>query len=284
MTEQQPNPMQMAEGEAFKVGELDLNGKSGYSGRMDFGALLLCRKGKIELSIDDLHCTLRRNTSVMILPGSMVSLTSPSDDLRISYFAFSAQLFAEAAFRLDIDFMRIIKQYPFHNNTLEEGRNIDLWLRILEHSYRDTENRFRNTITRNRLQNALLEAYDRVLRHSGITAERQENSSRRQELFTRFISLVQQHASGEREVAFYAEQLCISTRYLSTIVHAISGHTAKEIIDHTVILEIKMLLRTTDLSVQEIAYRLRFPDQSYLGRFFRKHVGQSPSEFRLENK
>lgn len=284
MTEQQLNPMQMAEGEAFKVGELDLSGKSGYSGRMDFGALLLCRKGKIELSIDDLRCTLRRNTSAMILPGSMVSLTSPSDDLRISYFAFSAQLFAEAAFRLDIDFMRIIKQYPFRNNTLEEGRNIDLWLRILDHSYRDTENRFRNTITRNRLQNALLEAYDRVLRHSGITAERQENSSRRQELFTRFISLVQQHASGEREVAFYAEQLCISTRYLSTIVHAISGHTAKEIIDHTVILEIKMLLRTTDLSVQEIAYRLRFPDQSYLGRFFRKHVGQSPSEFRLENK
>ena len=46
----------------------------------------------------------------------------------------------------------------------------------------------------------------------------------------------------------------------------------------------KHLIDPTDLSVQEIAYRLRFPDQSYLGRFFRKHVGQSPSEFRLEHK
>ncbi|MBQ2393060.1 MAG: AraC family transcriptional regulator, partial [Alistipes sp.] len=103
MTEQQPNPMQMADNEAFKVGELDLDGAQSYSGRIDFGALLLCRKGRVDLTIDDLHCTLRRNTSAMILPGSMVSLTSPSDDLRISYFAFSAQLFAEAAFRLDID-------------------------------------------------------------------------------------------------------------------------------------------------------------------------------------
>ena len=284
MTEQQLNPMQMAEHEAFKVGDLDLNGKPGYTGRMDFGALLLCRKGKIELTIDDLHCPLKRNTTAMILPGSMVSLTNPSDDLRISYFAFSAQLFAEAAFRLDIDFMRIIKQHPFRYNTLEEGRNIDLWLRILDHSYRDTENRFRNTITRNRLQNALLEAYDRALRTPGEHLTPESSSSRQQEIFARFMELVGLHYGEEREVAYYAEQLCISTRYLSTIVRSVTGNTAKAIIDHMVILEIKTLLQTTDLSVQEIAYRLHFPDQSYLGRFFRKHTGESPSHFRQKMK
>ena len=42
------------------------------------------------------------------------------------------------------------------------------------------------------------------------------------------------------------------------------------------LLEIKMLLQSTDLSVQEIAYRLHFPDQSYLGRYFKKHTGESP--------
>ena len=64
----------------------------------------------------------------------------------------------------------------------------------------------------------------------------------------------------------------------------VTGNTAKGLIDHMVIVEIKNLLQTTDLSVQEIAYRLHFPDQSYLGRFFRKHTGQSPTHFRQKIK
>ena len=56
--------------------------------------------------------------------------------------------------------------------------------------------------------------------------------------------------------------------------------TLSQFIDRAVMLEIRMMLRSTDLSVQEIAYRLKFPDQSYLGRFFKKHAGESPTEDR----
>ena len=85
-------------------------------------------------------------------------------------------------------------------------------------------------------------------------------------------------------MSFYADKLCISTRYLSTIVRSVAHSSAKEFIDRAVILEIKMMLQSTDLSVQEIAYRLRFPDQSYLGRFFKKHTGESPTEYRNMRK
>ena len=96
--------------------------------------------------------------------------------------------------------------------------------------------------------------------------------------------MVHEYCSQEREVAFYADKLCISTRYLSTIVRSVARSSAKEFIDRAVILEIKMMLQSTDLSVQEIAYRLRFPDQSYLGRFFKKHTGESPTEYRNMRK
>lgn len=85
-------------------------------------------------------------------------------------------------------------------------------------------------------------------------------------------------------MSFYADKLCISTRYLSTIVRSVARSSAKEFIDRAVILEIKMMLQSTDLSVQEIAYRLRFPDQSYLGRFFKKRTGESPTEYRNTRK
>ena len=67
-------------------------------------------------------------------------------------------------------------------------------------------------------------------------------------------------------------------------MRSVARSSAKEFIDRAVILEIKMMLQSTDLSVQEIAYRLRFPDQSYLGRFFKKRTGESPTEYRNTRK
>ena len=152
------------------------------------------------------------------------------------------------------------------------------------YTYRDRSNMFRNTIIKNRLQNVLLEFYDKMQRMNAHKRRVPESTTRQTDLFHRFVALVHEHCTREREVTFYADKLCISTRYLSTIVRNISHSSAKEFIDRSVVLEIKVLLQSTDLSVQEIAYRLRFPDQSYLGRFFKKHTGESPTEFRNSKK
>lgn len=146
---------------------------------------------------------------------------------------------------------------------------------MASYTYRDRGNIFRNTIIRNRLQNVLLEAFDKTQRFAP-DVHSQTGTTRQADLFQRFVALVHEHCTEQREVAFYADRLCISTRYLSTIIRSVAHSTAKEFIDRSVVLEIKMLLGSTELSVQEIAYRLHFPDQSYLGRFFKKHTGCRP--------
>ena len=88
-----------------------------------------------------------------------------------------------------------------------------------------------------------------------------------------------EHCASQREVSFYADKLCISTKYLTGICKAVTGDSAKKIIDDFAILEIKVLLQSTELTVQEIADRLGFPDQSYLGRYFKRHEGMSPKEY-----
>lgn len=278
------NPLHMATDEHFSVGESNFDFFENYSGRLEVGALVLCCKGRASLVMDDLTYSFKRSQSFFLLPGSIFHLRQRSADFEVRFFAFSPDLFTEAAYRIPIEFMRLIKNHPVQQLDNENYKKLILWLQILDYSYRDRENRFRNIIVKNRLQNALLEAYDRALRLPSAQFRPAENTSRQQEIFTRFMALVGTHYGEEREVAYYAEQLCISTRYLSTIVRTVTGNTAKAIIDHMVILEIKNLLQTTDLSVQEIAYRLHFPDQSYLGRFFRKHTGESPSHFRQKIK
>lgn len=275
------NPLLLPSDEQFSVGTSDFAYFDNPDGRCENGALLLVRKGRAYLTADSYQGVLCRNMSLLLLPGSLMVLQERSEDFSADFFAFTPRLFSEAAFRLEIDFLRMIKQQPATSLSHDALRNLDLWLQIIRYTYNDRENRFRNTIIRNRLQNALLESCDKAMRHPEWQLQQKENT-RQNELFTRFVQLVNQHCIIEREVTFYARELCISTRYLSSIVRTISGRKAKELIDQATINEIKLLLQTTELSIQEIAYRMHFPDQSYLGRYFRKHVGVSPSAFRLE--
>lgn len=131
---------------------------------------------------------------------------------------------------------------------------------------------------KNCLQNFLMDIYDKT--KAQFLHRDAQNTTRQEELLEKFVALVFQHSSSHRDVQFYADQLCITTRYLSSIIQKLTGHTPKEIIDDRCIQEIKMRLRTTNDSMQEIAFQLNFPDQSFFSRYFKKHTGITPAEYR----
>lgn len=96
----------------------------------------------------------------------------------------------------------------------------------------------------------------------------------------RFINLVQQNFKKERFLDFYAEKLEVSTKHLSRTVKEATGFSAVDWIDRLVILEAKVLLKSTNLSIQQISDELNFTSQSFFGRYFKKHTGRSPKDFR----
>ena len=273
------NPIMTTPEEQFVVGDTDLRYFEEHSCRTEGGAILFCRRGSATVTVDQLRDRVTRDTLLLLLPGSILHLNERTDDFRVRFCAFSLELFSEAAYRLDPSFFHILHEHAIirlPDRIIEGVRN---WFQMASYTYRDRGNIFRNTIIRNRLQNVLLEAFDKTQRFAP-DVHSQTGTTRQADLFQRFVALVHEHCTEQREVAFYADRLCISTRYLSTIIRSVAHSTAKEFIDRSVMLEIKMMLQSTDLSVQEIAYRLHFPDQSYLGRFFKKHTGVSPTEFR----
>ena len=273
------NPIMTTPEEQFVVGDTDLRYFEEHSCRTEGGAILFCRRGSATVTVAQLRDRVTRDTLLLLLPGSILHLNERTDDFRVRFCAFSLELFSEAAYRLDPSFFHILHEHAIirlPDRIIEGVRN---WFQMASYTYRDRGNIFRNTIIRNRLQNVLLEAFDKTQRFAP-DVHSQTGTTRQADLFQRFVALVHEHCTEQREVAFYADRLCISTRYLSTIIRSVAHSTAKEFIDRSVVLEIKMLLGSTELSVQEIAYRLHFPDQSYLGRFFKKHTGVSPTEFR----
>lgn len=279
------NPLRTAEGERFVVGTSEFAGLGACFHRCEVAAIVLCRSGRAEALVDQSRGSVTPGTLLILLPGAMFMLTDRSEHFRADYCVFSRELFAEASFRLEPAFFRTLREHPISHPAPSRVEGMRVWFRMAEYTYSDRENMFRNTIIRNRLQNVMLEIYDKYLRRAGHS-EREESvaSNRQTELFHRFVTLVQEEYRRHREVGYYADRLCVSARYLSTIVRHVAHCSVKEFIDRAVVLEIKMLLQTTDLSVQEIAYRLHFPDQSYLGRYFKKHTGRTPIEYRNDDR
>ncbi len=275
------NPLSLGGDDQFAVGTSDFAAFDNGGCRCDNGAFLFCRNGRVELSINQRTHSIIPYTSVVILPGFVIQFSQRSADFAADHFTFSRELFTEAGFRLSPIFFQELANRPVNHLPERMVAGVDIWFKMVASTYLDRENIFRNTIIRNRLQNMFLEAFDKLrrseLRHRLTT----EHTMRQTELFHRFMALVHEKCGRHREVQFYADTLCVSTRYLSTIIRQVAGTTAKELIDQAVILDIKLLLRSTDLSVQEIAYRMHFPDQSYMGRFFKKHTRMSPTEYRV---
>ncbi len=95
-----------------------------------------------------------------------------------------------------------------------------------------------------------------------------------------FIYLAQEHFKTERFLDFYAEKLEVSPKHLSRTVKKQTGYSAVEWIERFVILEAKVLLKSSNLNIQQIADELNFPSQSFFGKYFKKFTGMSPKEFR----
>jgi len=272
------DPFAVSPDRPFAVGEFDDAFCEGRTRKINGCAAILCHSGRAVWNVDQRRFETGAGSLLLLLPHMRFSLCECSGDFRAVCCAFARDLFSEASYRLEPDFFEFIYRTPVFSLSKRSAEGAAIWFRMMEYTCRDRGNMFRNIIIRNRLQNFLLEVYDKMLRSGEERLN--EATTRQNEIFHRFIALVSKHCTREREVAFYADRLCISTRYLSGVVRNVSRESAKEIIDRITILEVKMLLRSTDLSIQEIAYRLHFPDQSYLGRYFKRHTGESPSGYR----
>lgn len=105
--------------------------------------------------------------------------------------------------------------------------------------------------------------------------------NRSEEIFSRFMKLLSMHYKEERKVEFYASKLCITSKYLSSLVKKASGQTPNKWIDEIVMEEIQHLLRYSNVSIKEIAYQLNFSNASFFGKYVKRYTGVSPHQYRL---
>lgn len=168
--------------------------------------------------------------------------------------------------------------------TPEESRSMRGMIAQIERETRGPETHFSFDIVSGLIAATIYKVGDIMYHYLAEHPEEQNNShNRAEEYFKQFTHLLGEHFREERSVGFYARQLCITPKYLNTLIKRISGQSVSEWIDNYVILEARTLLKYSTMSIQEIAYYLNFPNQSFFGSYFKRNTGMSPSQYKAQN-
>lgn len=116
--------------------------------------------------------------------------------------------------------------------------------------------------------------------HNSIKKESDTSVNKESHILSQFKMLLSENFIENRHVSFYADKLNLTPKYFSTVIKKVSGKTAGTWINEMLLLESKVRLQNKERSIAQIAYDLDFSDPSHFGKFFKKHVGVSPLEYR----
>lgn len=121
-----------------------------------------------------------------------------------------------------------------------------------------------------------------MLQRESVTEQHSPLSQEQQQRFNRFQNLLEEHFRHHHDADFYAKQLHCTYKTLNHICKLASGHTAKQTVDNFIMLEAKRQLMIDTVTTQHLAYDLGFEDASNFVKYFKRHAGVTPHQFKKQ--
>ena len=238
-----------------------------------------CMQGSVSIHIGHDEYKVNKNDCLIIFPEQIVSVDQISEDFKGLLFVFSITYLNQ----LRMDIKRLIplfvsvKDNPVCQLNENEGIALVEYFAMLKKKINLTNHPDQLKIIQNILEALFLEIGYIYYKNR---EEGKKLSSRKETIFNQFMHELTTHYKEERSVSFYADKLCISSKYLSSLVKEVSDKTPVEMITQCVIFESKTLLKSTNMSIQQISDLLNFPNQSFFGKYFKRYCGMSPLQYK----
>jgi AraC-like DNA-binding protein len=251
----------------------------GEAKRLGCFVFAFCDKGSVSYDIDTIPQRVDAGHCIIMSVGQVISNIKLSDDCE-GRTVFMSQQYAQEVLTGMHDLSSIFlfsRLHPVFSMDRQEARSILGFYLLIRQKISETTHRFRKDTVKALIQAFLYDAGNIFWK---VFNNEDEKNTRNEEIFMQFIELVEKHFKTERRVTWYALQMHITPKYLSETIRKVSRQTPGEWIDSYVMLELRVLLRTSPLSIKEIAEQMHFPNQSFLGKYFKQHAGVSPKEYR----
>lgn len=250
-----------------------------YPIKLNFPMYWICIEGYIKVNINLEEYLVEKNEIIFILPNNIGYVEEISQNCKLIMHSFEEnQSYTPYSFPQTINNLkncikRNNRKFKLQEDIIEEI--LFIHKTIKKKILFNNENNISDI-----LQHYILGIISSItVAIKDIIEKNNQILSRQEQIFYTFIQKVQENYNKEREVVFYAKELCISPKYLSKIVFESSGKYAKDWIREYVILAAKALLKSNDYTVQQISYMLNFPNNSFFGKYFKSAVGCSPKKY-----
>lgn len=255
-----------------------------YPCRIDAFIVGIGTEGETTVTFNLQDYRIRRNSMFVFSPQSILQ-TTPGEHIRAHVLIISREMMQ----RINIDtkhIMPVLLQFGTHpciELTEEESREVRNFFSLVGQELRTPETELSRDIVGDLLSASIYKIGSVLHRYVREHPETERPpQTRAEEYFKEFMRQLGEHYKQERSVGYYAQRLCITPKYLTTLVKRTSGRSVSEWIDTFVITEAKTLLKYSNLSIQEIAYQLNFPNQSFFGSYFKRNTGMSPSQYKTQ--
>lgn len=250
--------------------------------KLTFTAALLCCGGSIKAVVNRNEYNIVANDTLIVQSGSVVEFLSTSNDLKIIAMAFDDKSIYEMFNNSTMDANAYImhRSVPvfMHLDSAEMERQKRLYKEVRQF-YWSIEPPYRSEVVKGYLHVATA-TFLSILMKKPMPSDDDFERRREQELYLQFMDNLQLHGKKERSVAFYADKCCVSAKYFSKMIHKASGKTPIQLIKERVIIEAMVLLNSTDMSIQQIADALNFPNDSFFCHYFKQEMKVSPLKYR----
>ena len=255
--------------------------------RFDGYLVFFCISGRLEMTINLKEFEVAENSLFINIPGNIIQITgiesSQKDQIRFLVMAMTGEFMSDL--KMDIGKLiekgRLLLDNPSFVLSQKEKDIAEEYLHLAE-SILGSNLMYKRECIRSMLSSVFYLAggvIETKIMEKGAAVQ-DTGTERSKVVFDRFMNLVSEYHMEEHSVAFYADRLCLSPKYLSKLIKSASGRSASDWIDSYVILEAKNMLRYSDAPVKEIAVRLDFPDPASFHKFFKARTGMTPTQYR----
>lgn len=274
---------------------------------LTYGAILICRKGKARLNVNYKDWELYEGAVITLFPNDVVELKVDGDckspqtengdckspqtengdckspqtanSFQAEILKYNPSLLREASLQLEQTVYSSLREDRCRQDTPVVTNIINGMFGLLKVYFDQSECTCISQLVLCQLKAFFIGFHEYLQRNPQYRPD-EVKSYRVRELFNRFMMLLEKDYKISRDVNYYAEQMNISSKYLTNIVNQVTGHTPKTIIDQYVILQLKLHLKRSTQSIKVMAWEFHFADVSFFCRYFKKHTGLTPQQIR----
>ena len=246
---------------------------------LGYGELLLCDRGWARVRIEFSQWTIHAGETITFFPTDIVQIEEVSEDFHGIALVYSDDMLRMASLHIEESVYFSLRNDRLCREQQIVADVISPMLTILQHFFSTDGCRVTDEIVALQLKSFFLGFSDFLRQHPELRHP-DVDSQRTDELFARFMNILEHDFMESKDVQYYADRLCITRKYLAVLVKRKTGKTPKMMINEYVITRLKLCLRNTNDSIRQIATTFHFPDDSLMIRYFKAHTGLTPVQYR----